>query len=103
MKSLQIQSFFWSLFFPLLSLNAVFSPTLVQENTDQEKLRIWKLFRQWFSILRTIDDPDKQLDTFNKLFLPVIDKNATLKIVKMTSKNYVPWKEDLEKEKSIAI
>ena len=51
MKSIQIQSFFWSVFSRIwteygeilrISLYSVRMP----KNTDQKKLRIWKLFTQ---------------------------------------------------------
>ena len=53
-KRIQIRSFFWSLFFripteygEILSISP-FSVRM-RENTDQQKLRIWKFFTQCFS------------------------------------------------------
>ena len=51
MKSVQIRSFFWSVFFCIrteygdLRSKSPYS-VRIQENTDQKKLRIWALFTQ---------------------------------------------------------
>ena len=58
-KSVQIQSFFWSVFSRIrteyrdLRSKSPYS-VRVRENTDQEKLRIWTLFTQWYGSLNTI-------------------------------------------------
>ena len=51
-KSVQMQSFFWSVFSHIWTEYAEvrsISPYSVRmrENTDQKKLRIWTLFTQW--------------------------------------------------------
>ena len=51
MKSVQIRSFFYSIFFSVFGLNTeIYSVNQVRirENTDQKKLRIWTLFTQCF-------------------------------------------------------
>ena len=40
-KSVQIRSFFWSVF------SCIRNSVQIQENTDQKKLRIWTLFTQY--------------------------------------------------------
>ena len=40
-KSVQIRSFFWSVFSCIRTVR-------IKENTDQKKLRIWTLFTQWW-------------------------------------------------------
>ena len=51
-KSVQIRSFFWSVFFRIRTeygeIRSI-SPYSVRmrENTDQKQLRIWTLFTQW--------------------------------------------------------
>ena len=58
-KSVQIQSFFWSVFYRIrteyghLPCKSPYS-VRIQKNTDQKKLRIWTLFMQWkFQKLQT--------------------------------------------------
>ena len=51
-KSVQIRSFFWSLFFRIRTeykdiLRISPYSVQMQENTDQKKLRIWTHFTQW--------------------------------------------------------
>ena len=55
MKSVQIQSFFWSAFSCIrteygdLLCKSPYS-VRIQENTDQKKLHIWVIFTQWESV-----------------------------------------------------
>ena len=55
MKSVQIRSFVWSVFsyiqteYGELLRKSPYS-VQIQENTDQKKLRIWRLFTQWLSL-----------------------------------------------------
>ena len=42
-KSVQIKSFFWSIFSCIRTESSV----QIKENTNQKKLRIWTLFTQW--------------------------------------------------------
>ena len=42
-KSVQIRSFFWSIF---SCIRTEYESVRIQENTDQKKLRIWTLFTQ---------------------------------------------------------
>ena len=56
MKSVQIRSFFWSVFSCIWTeygalLRKFPYSVQIQENTDQKKLRIWTLFTQWRSKL----------------------------------------------------
>ena len=51
-----------------------------------------------FSNLSTYEDPDEQLDTFNKLFLSVVDGNAPLKRVEIIGIP-VPWMKHLQIDK----
>ena len=56
-KSVQIRSFFWSVFscirteYGHLLRKSPYS-VQAQENTDQKKLRIWTAFTQWFSCVK---------------------------------------------------
>ena len=63
-KSVQIRSFFWSVFSRIrneyreirsISLYSVRMP----ENTDQKKLRIWTLFTQWVRSIKVLFDKKK--------------------------------------------
>ena len=50
MKSVQIRSFFWSVFSYIRTEYGDLGSTYavrIQKNTDQKKLRIWTLFTQW--------------------------------------------------------
>ena len=51
MKRVQIRSFFWSVFSCIRTKHGDLQMyrVRIQENTDQEKLRIWALFTQWRS------------------------------------------------------
>ena len=49
-KSVQIQSFLWSVFFCIRTEYGVWIflySVRIQKNMDQKKLRIWTLFMQW--------------------------------------------------------
>ena len=50
-KRVQIRSFFWSVFSWIRTKHGDLQMyrVRIQENTDQEKLRIWTLFTQWRS------------------------------------------------------
>ena len=56
LKSVQIRSFFWSVFSRIwtenedLRSNSQYS-VRIRDNTDQKKLRIWTLFTQWTWLL----------------------------------------------------
>ena len=63
MKSVQIQSFFWSVFSYIQTQSRSLHSVPIQENTDQKKLRIWILFTQC--------DVKKESRTFWKLAVPV--------------------------------
>ena len=61
MKSVQIRSFFWSVFSRIRTEYG----DLLRENTDQKKLRIWKLFTQWHSLEDAFLGPTQFLTTEN--------------------------------------
>ena len=49
MKSVQMRSFFWSIFSPFFHGVSLYSVRM-RENTDQKKIRIWTLFMRWHFI-----------------------------------------------------
>ena len=78
-KSVQIRSFFWSVFFCIrteygnLRSKSPYS-VRIQENTDQKKLCIWSLFMQW-SWLQYYSD------SLNKNWLKVITVNPSRNVL----------------------
>ena len=87
-KSIQIRSFFWSVFFRIWTEYGDLyrkSPYSVQirENTDWKKLRIWTFFAQCVVIKRRIKNPVKYLELFAKIInsfrsLTIITKSLSL-------------------------
>ena len=70
-KSVQIWSFFWSVFSPIRTECGLASYSVsMRENTDKKKLLIWTLFTQWRLCQKFIKDSflrnEKRLIIFEK-------------------------------------